>query len=103
MTLKPRHEAVRVHHQQTNRDEDRGQAHAEGHDQEQAETDPVQGERAEQHDESGGTGNDSACHAQTNQGRHGDGMLAMTVIMLVPVLARAVMVWCGSVCPCVCA
>jgi hypothetical protein len=62
--LQPRHEAAAVDHEHAEANQHRRQAETEGNDQEEAQTDAVQGEGAEQDHQRRGAWDDAAGNAQ---------------------------------------
>ena len=65
--LNSRHETMRIHHQDADGDQHRGQTDAKGHNQQQSKADPIQRQGAEEHHKSRGTGHNAAGHTQRQQ------------------------------------
>src|SRR5258708_4167879 len=90
--MKPRHELARIHHQNTDGDQHRRQAHAKGNDQQQAEADPLHRYSAQEHDQSRGARHDAAADAEGHE--LAQGYLALVMIVLVPMAVMVrVMMW----------
>ena len=86
-----REEPAGEHRHEADRGDRRGEAEAERDDQRQSEADPVEGDRAQQHDERGRAREQPGGHAHTQEPPGGEGIVVLVaVVVVVAVLMAAV-------------